>query len=240
MPQWVLIRRPRYNFAESRMYEVMISSLETSNADISMCGLIAESSYSAPASISAEPVVYQKPMELLLDSKIGTGYIWNKVFRREAIGNVRLDESIVYSEDQLFIVEVLFATTLAVVVPQVFYHYMQRQGSLSWQDGNYEIWQGNFRARQLIYKMVIEKSSDKRLQQYAFSEYVKAIFALLRYTIKYRDKDEYNRIIKTYKSDINEYVHDGPLTLGKKIEYSSYSNSYRVASLIHYYPKHIR
>lgn len=228
------------DLVDPAMYETMIKALESSNADIAMCGLVSETAYTEPIQVQKGNIVYDNPLQLLLDEKLGTVYICNKIYRRNVIGDIRFDETIVYSEDQLFIAEVLIEANLISVVPQIFYHYMQHPGSLSWQDGTYEIWQGNFRARQSIFELIKAKSTDERICYYAFCEYAKAVFALLRYTIKYRDEAEYNRIVKKYGSVINKYVQDGKLPLEKKIEYKSYSSSYRLASLIHYYPKHIK
>ncbi|MGE1061035.1 glycosyltransferase [Megasphaera paucivorans] len=226
---------------EPDMYQNLIEALERSHADIAMCGFVAEVIYKPSVyNFSTVPIICRHPLELLLNEKVGTGCIWNKVFCKNLIKSVRFDETIVYSEDQLFITEVLMQCNTVVVLPQILYHYMQHPSSLSWQDGNYDIWKGNFRARKRIYQLILSQKSEEVLQKYAFEEYVKAIFALIRYTIKYREKDEYYHIINRYGVIINKYLDSGAVSYGKFWEYKTYIKSYRIASIIHYYPKYLK
>lgn len=226
---------------EPDMYRLLIKSLEHSSADVAMCGIVTETVYKIPNSITVKDyqIVYDKPLKLLLDETLGTGYVWNKVFRNSSIGSIRFDEAIVYSEDQLFITEVLMRCNAIVLLPQILYHYMQHQDSLSWQDGNYGIWQGNFRARKRIYQMILSQESEGILQKYVFEEYVKAILACIRYTIKYREEAEYHRIMEKYGLTINKYLRSANLPFGKIWEYKTYTKSYLIASIFHYYPKHL-
>jgi len=226
---------------EPDMYQILIKALEQSHTDIAMCGFVAEVTYKPSAmNPSTFPLICNHPLELLLNEKLGTGCIWNKVFCKNLIKSVRFDETIVYSEDQLFITEVLMQCDSIVVISNNLYHYMHRQDSLSWQDGNYEIWQGNFRARKQIYQMILLQKSEDILQKYAFEEYVKAIFACIRYTIKYRKEAEYHRIMETYGLTISNYLRSANLSIGKIWEYKTYIKSYWIASVFHYYPKHLK
>lgn len=225
---------------EVDMYQILIGGMEVSEVDISMGMLVVEETYHRPDLVVGKGKLYNRPLELLLDEQLGMGYIWNKVFTRSIIGEKRFDESLVYSEDQLFIAEILMQANSVFVAPQILYHYMQHEGSLSRQNGKYEIWQGNFRARKWIYEKIIAQNENQDVQQYAFEEYVKAILAIIRYTVQYRQKEKYAYIINQYKNVIETYICTAHLPIGKILEYRTYIYSYTLASWIHYYPKQLK
>lgn len=222
---------------EPQMYKTLIKLLEEHEADIAMGGVVVEKEYHPAAKTKVEVHCFEEPLELLAEEKLLAGSIWNKVYKRTLLQDLRFDEAIQYSEDHLFVVQVFLKTKKLVLTSRLLYHYMQREGSTSWQDGDYRIWQGNLKARQQIYELIKAAGKQPQLQQYAFAEYAKAIFALFRFAIKYQNKEEYNKIKETYREVIKAYLDTGQLSLGKKWEYKSYMASYDLASLIHYYPK---
>lgn len=222
---------------DSDMYRVMIDSLETESADLVNCCVIKEENY--------KPISYRKeysyisiaPLNCLAKKGHFVDSSLNKVYTRDIIGETRFDENISYSEDKLFITEIFLKAKKVVFLDNIFYHYIQHKDSLSWQD-NYDVWYGNFQVCRKIYTRIKEmESANIDIKKSAFRGYVKSIIALLRYDIKYRDKKQYNATLNSYRKDINLFLKETDLSIAKKMEYKTYTISYFIASLVHYYFK---
>lgn len=217
----------------------MITILQDTGADLVDCRVIKESQYmprsyeKGDVEISDHPLEYLSKKGYFIDSSL------NKVYRRDFIGYTRFDEGISYSEDKLFVTELIFKAKKMALVSNVFYHYIQHGDSLSWQDTD-AVWQGNFQVHQRIYQRMLDAHITGPVLNSAFRGYVRSIIALLRYAIKYRQEDEYNRILKQYKPVLKQFLRTTPMPLGKKLEYVTYTTSYGLASLVHYHAKRRR
>ena len=224
---------------DPEMYTTMITILQYTGADLVDCRVIKESQYvprpyeKGDVEVSDHPLEYLSKTGYFIDSSL------NKVYRRDFIGHTRFDESISYSEDKLFVTELIFKAKKIALVSNIFYHYIQHGGSLSWQD-TAAVWQGNFQVHQQIYQRMLDAGVTGPILESAFRGYARSIIALLRYAIKYRQEDEYNQVLKSYKPVLKQFLRTTPLPLGKKLEYVTYTTSYGLASLIHYHAKRRR
>lgn len=224
---------------DPEMYTTMITILQDTGADLVDCRVIKESQYmprpyeKGDVEVSDHPLEYLSKKGYFIDSSL------NKVYRRDFIGHTRFDEGISYSEDKLFVTELIFKAKKMALVSNVFYHYIQHGDSLSWQD-TAAVWQGNFQVHQRIYQRMLDAHITGPVLNSAFRGYVRSIIALLRYAIKYRQEDEYNRILKQYKPVLKQFLRTTPMPLGKKLEYVTYTTSYGLASLVHYHAKRRR
>ncbi|WP_293986131.1 glycosyltransferase [uncultured Megasphaera sp.] len=224
---------------DPEMYAVMISVLEETGADLVDCRVVKERSYTpqpyekGTVEVSSKPLEYLSKKGYFIDSSL------NKVYRRELIGATRFDESISYSEDKLFVTEVIFKAKKMALVSNVFYHYIQHGDSLSWQD-TAAVWQGNFQVHERIYRRLQADGVTGPVLDSAFRGYVRSIIALLRYDIKHRLEEEYNRTLKAHKDILKRFLKVTPLPLGKKLEYLTYTISYGLASFVHYHAKRRR
>lgn len=224
---------------DPKMYTTMITILQDTGADLVDCRVIKESQYmprpyeKGDVEVSDHPLEYLSKKGYFIDSSL------NKVYRRDFIGRTRFDEGISYSEDKLFVTELIFKAKKMALVSNVFYHYIQHGDSLSWQD-TAAVWQGNFQVHQQIYQRMLDAHITGPVLNSAFRGYVRSIIALLRYAIKYRQEDEYNRILKQYKPVLKQFLRTTPMSFGKKLEYVTYTTSYGLASLVHYHAKRRR
>ena len=224
---------------DTKMYEVMIDILEGEKADLVNCRVIKESSYEdtpyevGTIEVSDLPLNYLSKKGYFIDSSL------NKVYRLELIGDTRFNETISYSEDKLFVTEVILKARTMALVSNAFYHYIQHKDSLSWKDSE-DVWLGNFKVHQQIYQQMEAGGVIGATLDSAFRGYVRSIIALLRYDIKHRRKDAYNQTLMEHEAVLKRFLKVTPLPLGKKLEYLTYIASYNLASLVHYYPKRRR
>lgn len=107
-------------------YEILINKLETTGSDLSACGLKNEyrdikinSSNNVPDSS-----IWEGNAELVTAffTQIG-GWAWNKIYRRNIIGDIRFREDIVQAEDALFSWQVIKECERACFVDLPLYHY---------------------------------------------------------------------------------------------------------------------
>lgn len=224
---------------DPEMYTIMIAVLQDTGSDLVNCQVVKESKYVPQPYEKGDVEVSNRPLEYLSKKNYFIDSSLNKVYRRDFIGNTRFDENISYSEDKLFVTELIFRAKKMALVSNVFYHYIQHGDSLSWQD-TVAVWQGNFQVHQRIYQCMLDAHITGPILNSAFREYVRSIIALLRYTIKYRQEDEYNQVLKRYKPMLKQFLRTTPMPLGKKLEYVTYTTSYGLASLVHYYAKRRR
>ena len=60
-----------------------------------------------------------------------TAVVWNKLFRRDVVGNIRFTEGMTYGEDSLFTAIVLNNVHSAVLIPRPYYYYYRnREGNV--------------------------------------------------------------------------------------------------------------
>lgn len=222
---------------DSVMYDWMIAALEEHSADFAVCRVIKEKNY--------EPIIHSREKEIISTTPLSLlskkGYFMdsslNKVYRKELINGTRFNESVSYSEDKLFITEILMKASKGVLLPHQFYHYIQHAGSLSRQN-TAAIWENNFRVNELIYQKVGTLATENyELRHSVFRGYAKSIIAMLRYDIKYRREKEYNKTLVSYKDVLQKFLKTTKMPLAKRMEYKTYMHSYSLASLIHYYIK---
>jgi glycosyltransferase involved in cell wall biosynthesis len=221
---------------DSVMYEMMIHTLKKSKSDFVGCCVIKENEYKPLAHVKSKGLTSYKPLELLSKKGYFMDSSLNKVYLRKFIGTTRFDESISYSEDKLFVSELLLKAEKVVLLSNMFYHYIQRKNSLSWQNSA-TIWEGNFKANKRIYEKINTMNVDDILRQSVFRGYAKAIIALLRFDIRYRHEKEYNETIAAYGDIIDTFLKTTKMSWCKRMEYKTYVTSYGLASLIHYYAK---
>lgn len=224
---------------DPEMYDVMIAVLEETGADFVNCCVVKEHGYTLQPYKKGDVEVSRCPLEYLAKKECFIDSSLNKVYRRELIGNTRFDEDISYSEDKLFVVKIILKTEKIALVPNTFYHYIQHENSLSWQD-NEAVWTGNFQVHQQIYQRMLDMHITGPVLDSAFRGYALSIIALLRYAVKHRHKNEYDQNLKKYKATLKQFLRTTPMPLAKKIEYLTYTTSYRLASLVHYHAKRRR
>lgn len=120
------------------LYEILINALESTESDVSACGFQKEYAEFAAVkkqeSIPSPFVAEGRESSLLsISSKehCAAGFVWNKVYRRSVIGNVRFDPEAVLCEDLVFNYEVLSKASRVCVMDLPLYHYRYVSSSLS-------------------------------------------------------------------------------------------------------------
>lgn len=129
------------DYVDFQMYETMLKKIELNMSDLAVCG------FSKVTELSDKEEIFEIKDELLSPKKcvedlfdFRGGYaikpsVWNKLFRRDKIGDLKFDENIGISEDLKFVVQYILKCNSIVYVKQAFYKNLQRDGSITRSKG---------------------------------------------------------------------------------------------------------
>ena len=131
------------DYIDKTMYEKMHFHLKQSKADIAICGRVhftPETKHMFPVGYETGSVLERnKALEHCVPpvgKKGGNTFVWTKLFSREMIfrdqesGFIHFDESLRYSEDTLWVIQVMLNCNQVVFVNECFYfRRMERSGT---------------------------------------------------------------------------------------------------------------
>lgn len=117
---------------DCQIYEVLIRNLDVTNSDVSACTYIKEYDRSIMLSkkeykVIPKPLVFENRDILVSVTRVEKsieGYIWNKVWKKEIIGEHLFREDIAMCEDSIFTWEVLKNAKRVSYCDLPFYHYL--------------------------------------------------------------------------------------------------------------------
>lgn len=110
----------------------LVKALESSSAGLCFCGCYVDGD-PYPVRNAGTPLLDREAALFLLFSQ-SDGYsfaVWNKIFRRDVVGDLRFDESLHYLEDGVFVCSYLLKTEQMMVLPEPLCNHFRREGSLS-------------------------------------------------------------------------------------------------------------
>lgn len=208
------------DWVEPDYIEKLLSAIEM-NAEMAICNICydyGEDSNSDLTGSNLKKVEYNKSevyKELLYSKEIG-GFLWNKLFKKKFIPK-RLDESLHYSEDYVFVAEYCRQITKAIYLDSKLYHYRQ--------DGNSATKELSYNSR--IYTLMESYKNIERIyleelpteEVFVQKNTLKIALNLrARYLIgRVNNKEEYLQIIKTIKSRIILVLKSSKITLFTKL-----------------------
>ena len=128
------------------------------------------------------------------------GYVWNKLYKKELIGNLRFNEEIQYREDMLFNCLYIENAQSGVYYTSPYYHYVQREGSL--------LNQNDFKEKMISQVYSLEKIRDIYIKERI--DTTRAEYELLKccFNLKYRisiSKDDFSSYLKIINEKIDKY-----------------------------------
>ncbi|WP_407536954.1 glycosyltransferase family 2 protein [Cetobacterium somerae] len=116
------------DFIEVDMYQKLYRNAITNKSDIVICNIkyiFSENNYK----IFSENFLGVKKIKTNKELFNIKGYVWNKIFKKQIINEIKFDENIKWGEDQLFFTETLFKSDIITFENSISYNYYQRQNS---------------------------------------------------------------------------------------------------------------
>lgn len=112
------------DFLEPMMYEEMLKSIKENNSDLSTCGIFLINGSKKEQCLYNYPNnMKQKDFFRTIIKKNVT--LWNKLFKKEIIGNLRFDTDISISEDEVFLYKYLEKANNISNINKPLYNYNQ-------------------------------------------------------------------------------------------------------------------
>lgn len=162
------------DWIEKGMYSRLCDVLEAYDADMVASGWTKE--FSERSIVARNQGQVKKGMigqgELLKyvycrDEYQGFAYMWNKLYKREALSNknnelLKFDEDLKLGGDILYLAQILMNVKSAVYIDESFYHYRQRRESGS-HSQNVEDWLACLTAYDQVIRLFVEKQIGEEI-----------------------------------------------------------------------------
>lgn len=182
------------------MYEILLNLAEKNKADIAHC------SYNRVTEGGGKPIgntnkkyIFEgeDSVSALLRGNLFTGGVWNKLYRRELVDNIRFDETIKINEDVLFNFYAFRNSVKTVFIDRCLYNYNIVESSSCINTNRIKSAEDVFNVGKIIY----ESSFDKKYKNFAYNRYLNALCCLYRTYIYDGDKNQKKKC-KFYKKKI--------------------------------------
>lgn len=136
------------------MFEKMLESMKSINADISVCGWIEEFCNTARKRCPFDKLLdnNQAMMALLKNTEIAD-HAWDKLYRAKLFEGIRYPDGKTY-EDIRTTYKLFARSNRIIFVPETFYHYRQRKGSIA---------RGSFNLRKMEWLDAVKELSNDPL-----------------------------------------------------------------------------
>ncbi len=126
------------DWIEPGMFEDMVSALEKTGSDFAVCNV--KHIYDSENGIRMKEAYYWKDLNSIKVVDADGAYreifactatLWNKVFRRDILADLRFDSSVRYGEDCLMLLNIMKNIRSAVILPGHYYcYYKTRPGNV--------------------------------------------------------------------------------------------------------------
>ncbi len=172
------------DWIEPNMYEILMSALQTTGADIAVCGRQIEYENFKPNSIDikASEINFYSAEEALKIIIQDRGFIrnavWDKLFKRNILQEIKFPKNKIY-EDILWTAQVIGNANIIIYIDYPLYHYFQHIESLTHND-NITLKRRLDKIEMLTQRLAyshkhfptFEKLAIKKLRNTCFQEYI--------------------------------------------------------------------
>jgi len=194
------------DFLEKNHIENLVNNINSGEFDLSIClskwakrenQTIKQKRNKVIKTFDSEEAI----KHVILGQMFPGGYLWNKLFKREKIGNLRFNESIFYGEDLLFTYYYLKNSKGAIFENIITYHYVKTPNSLV---------RSKFNEKKLtIFDTMHIIIDDLATYNPSLIEYAKGLYCLLNFEIWFyllRDKVNNKKLKIQIKSQIKNSI----------------------------------
>lgn len=170
------------DYIEPEMYETLLYNLLDNNADISHCGYQMVFPSKVVYYYNTGKKVVQDNSKGIRDLIVGDYVepgLWNKLYRKEVLDNLRMSVNIKINEDVLFNFYAFRNSNKSIYEDKPFYHYILRENSASTSKINSNKLFDPVKVRKEIFDFCSD-NCDENIQSLAYSSYLSVIINLYR------------------------------------------------------------
>lgn len=226
------------DWIEPAMYSTLISLLFQHNAEVAGCrtrktypdNSTAKADSIAPSEYNEDYLVFEsndclRSLFEMVHSDRMTHAVWDKIYRRELIQNIRFAEDYL-SEDTLYTAQVMEKAQKVVVTRQVLYNWYQRDNSISHTE------QYDVASKSLIYVhkyelSLLEKHGMTNLYNKLLVDYYRLLIYLFCVLNKHRPRTaSYIEMLKTVRLE-HKKIKDKVNLIVKSLPYIPRKDKYK-------------
>ena len=192
------------DWVDEDTYEQLLREIIENNADVAGGGYIREEENGGYITLKKGNAAVYSREEILQKifscdvPKLLYWELWDKLFKKELVTNIRFDESIGTSEDKLFFWQVMKNAKSFAYAPLFKYHYRMRKGSAV-HSGITDKTISSLKAERYILEM--SKEENDVLKRIVFENYTNNLLGCTRQMLVY-DEKKYENDIKRNQSEI--------------------------------------
>lgn len=189
---------------DCEMYETLVSIIINNNVDIAHCSYKRiDGSEIKKIGDSGKLIVQDRTegLECLISGRLFVGSMWNKIYKKELIKNIRLREELVINEDVLFNIQAFDLAQSSGFIDKCLYNYFVRTASSATNTTKAII---KARDSAFVSEYIYYKITDKPLVRSTTNRYVNLLCNLYRVE---KDLNKRQKIIKKMFS-VNKDILD--------------------------------
>ena len=163
------------DFVVPEMYETMSGEMERQQVELAICGY---DYFDENGNVDIKRLYKSRENELLTQKEIMNRFsdmppsirhgVWNKLFKKNLLHEIRFIEGLHSSEDVFFLNEYVLRVKKAVMIHQPFYKNTVREGSATHGGLSIESLADSFRAHDKMYNDVIQYYPELKNRSLAF------------------------------------------------------------------------
>lgn len=229
------------DYIQPEMYEVLLKNALDNDADISHCGyqMVFPSRVDYYYNTGKKVIQDNKKgiRDLLVGDYVEPG-LWNKLYKKSCIDNLKMDSKIKINEDVLFNFYAFCNSRKSVYEDLSLYHYILRKNSAATSKINDNKLFDPIIVRKEIFDYCC-KNLDFEIQSLSYSKYLGSVISLYR-TLNRNKITNKNESAKRYKDKIRKIKVKYPLSNRTKIERFLFLHFTSIHMFIYdFYDKHI-
>lgn len=193
------------DFLHPRMYEILYNDLIKYECDIAVCNIYKTYTTKNNEYIS-EKVTILNSNEYLnnyFDDFYRSNVVWNKLYKKECIQNLRFKEEKIY-EDIFYSPQVVCNTNKIVINESKLYYYYQRRGSILNGSSNINGWNDFFEASEALVKVAINTKNEIFIMKSV--DYYLGILLNRCLDLYHEDKNKYANYKVKYNRAVKKYI----------------------------------
>ena len=203
------------DWIEPDMYQTLVKNAVAYDADISRCGIFVDEETTGKQSIQSEfqELTVLDKTEFLKGLVMGgyiRGVVWNKIYKREAVGEFRFSTDDGASEDIMFNNRISSNVNVYVCDDRPQYHYIRRVGAITVSEFGY----GAFSIVRAMEIFLEQYKDNEEIYSRCIKGYTDAAFTVLSGVITNR------KCVEKY-----DYLRDGILSFKKRILFGGHHST---------------
>ncbi len=211
------------DYIDNIMYEQLINLIKKYDVKISHCSYVNDDEDGNLISIvgdNGKQVIqdHDEAIACLLDGRLFSGGLWNKLYNKSLFSECRLDEKIKHNEDILLNFQLFDQVDSSVYIDAPLYHYVADSTSSTHSANGLEA------RKQWVYvsRKILELSKNKSYEKNAERKYAYNLLGLYREYIFENNKSNKQEIV-AIRNEIDEYRKKGYLLSRKdRLQYFMY------------------